>query len=733
MGRHVFLNPLLLAGAALAAIPIVLHLAMRQSPRRYQFPALRFVQPRHEANRRRLRLRHLLLLALRMALVVMLAVALARPTVRSSGAWGTAEQPVAAALVFDTSPRMDYQYQGRSRLEAARELARWIVARLPRESQIAVVDCRPIAAAFQVDRGAALDQIGRLETQTATRSLPDRILEAARLLESSPLDRREMFVFTDLTQAAWPRGAGMSFGQVADQGRSALYLIDVGVDRPVNTALGDLDLSGQVLPVGATLRVSAEVQHRGPGTTRTVELFVYEAPTGATENTGQPQSRGKQNASLAEGKRQQVEFHLATLTAGMHHGYVEIAEPDGLACDNRRYFTVQVRPPWPVLIAAPEPAEQYAFFLREMLAPTTLVQLQQSQFECQVVGLGELEKADPTPFAAVLLVDPPRLPAEVWRKLYKYVADGGGLAVFLGRNAAAIEAFNADEPQRLLAGKLLRPARRPDGITLAPVRLEHPILAALRPYERQLPWQTGPVFRYWQLELPASGVQVVVPFSDGQPAVLERLVGEGRAVTVVTPLSDPASENPWNLLPSGECWPCLAMINQLASYLTGSGAARWNYAAGQTVALRLEAGNNAGNSYRVEPLGGGGDEAFVFRSSTDPGSRLLTLTAPERLGNYRVLSGAAGKEYGFSINLPAEQTRFDRLSDEDLAERLGQIRFRLARSREEIELSRNVQQAGRELFAEVILLVALLLAGEHVLANRFYGRISPAGGSPSSQ
>jgi hypothetical protein len=62
-----FVNPFLLAGAGLVAVPIVLHLVMRRKPRRAEFPALRFVRRRHDTNQRQLRLRHLLLLLLRMA------------------------------------------------------------------------------------------------------------------------------------------------------------------------------------------------------------------------------------------------------------------------------------------------------------------------------------------------------------------------------------------------------------------------------------------------------------------------------------------------------------------------------------------------------------------------------------------------------------------------------------------------------------------------------------------
>ena len=79
-----FLTPALLGGAALIAVPVILHLVMRRQSRQVTFPALRFVQLRREANRRRLQLRHLLLLLLRCLLVAGLAFALARPTLKGS-------------------------------------------------------------------------------------------------------------------------------------------------------------------------------------------------------------------------------------------------------------------------------------------------------------------------------------------------------------------------------------------------------------------------------------------------------------------------------------------------------------------------------------------------------------------------------------------------------------------------------------------------------------------------
>ena len=52
--------------------------------------------------------------------IALLAFALARPSLQMGGSLGSQEAPVAAALVFDTAPRMDYKSENQTRLDAAR-------------------------------------------------------------------------------------------------------------------------------------------------------------------------------------------------------------------------------------------------------------------------------------------------------------------------------------------------------------------------------------------------------------------------------------------------------------------------------------------------------------------------------------------------------------------------------------------------------------------------------------
>ena len=734
-----FLNVSLLAGTALIAVPIILHLVMRRKPTLFEFPALRFLQQKHDTNQRKLNLRHLLLLLLRVAIIVFLAFALARPSVQFGGSLGSREAPVAAALVFDAAPRMEYLRENQTRLQAAREMGLWLLAQLPQESEIAVLDTRHGSGAFQADRSAARHSIERLETVPNSQPLLNAVDEALRLLNESTLTRKEIYVFTDFSRAAWPSSSASLLQETLKKLPGVgIYVIDVGVRDPVDVALGQPRLSAEVLSNRSPLAVQTELsclyQKKGselfsaktdanPGSSkenssdpfiRTVELYLI-------DGKGKAQKRSEERATVAPGETQQIEFSLPALGLGVHQGFLRIVGQDALAADDTRFFSVEVKPPWRILIAAPKPVDSYAMFLADALAPPVFRARGQSRFDCETVDLENLSKKNLSDYAAVFLLDPAPLEPAAWQRLSDYAAEGHGVAIFLGRHAQPMDAFNTAQAQELLPGNLLRQARRPEGdLFLSPRDLQHPILAvsAFRSQSGSVPWDRSPVFRYWELDKLHPGVNVVLPYSDGRPAVLELPVGSGRALTMTTPISDSANENPWNLLPVSEvAWPFVVLVNQMASYLAGGGGEQLNYFSGQTAVLKLDP-----ETQRANYLLSGGPADVAVTLSADPKAHRLVITAAEQPGNYRVQSGGreGGFDRGLSINLAPEQTQLERLDGKELEQIFAPQKIRIAQTKKQIDRDVSMGRVGRELFPPLILLVAIFLGLEALLANRFY-------------
>src|SRR5437667_10386067 len=163
-----FIHPILLGGLALVSLPVIIHLIMRQQPKRLIFPAFRFLKQQLKVNQRKLRLRHWLLLAFRMLLIALMCLALARPRLFSERLLGlNTEQAAVFVLVIDTSPSMEYTVAGKSRLDEAKSRALELVDELGASSRVAVIDTAEPAGEWSPTAAAARERALDLQVRPA--------------------------------------------------------------------------------------------------------------------------------------------------------------------------------------------------------------------------------------------------------------------------------------------------------------------------------------------------------------------------------------------------------------------------------------------------------------------------------------------------------------------------------------------------------------------------------------
>src|SRR5262245_36279085 len=192
-------------GAALAALPVILHLLQRRPPKHGTFPALRLVRERQRRAKKRMRIKNWLLLLARMAILALMALALARPTLYSQVPLGDQSVPTALGLVFDTSLSMKYKDKDKTRLEEAKERAREIVSKLPDSSQVFVVDSS-LAGSTGLSPAAALKRIDELTIHPVSRPLNVAMGEVYEKLAGAEKPARVVYVLTDLAGSAWEAG-----------------------------------------------------------------------------------------------------------------------------------------------------------------------------------------------------------------------------------------------------------------------------------------------------------------------------------------------------------------------------------------------------------------------------------------------------------------------------------------------------------------------------------------------
>ncbi|MBK8978234.1 MAG: BatA domain-containing protein [Planctomycetes bacterium] len=209
-----FVNPALLIGAALLAVPLIIHLLNRQRFRRRRWAAMEFLLAAYRKQRRRLRRENLLLLLLRCLIPVVLALAIARPLLRDDAALGSESGPTHHVLVFDQSYSMNLQLQGGGTpFERAKSLAGRLLDRIGGSEandrvSLVVAGLRPVADPREtVDIERAKARVAALLPPIdAGPDLIGALSLAAELVEASSDAQQRVYLFTDLQLRAFGDG-----------------------------------------------------------------------------------------------------------------------------------------------------------------------------------------------------------------------------------------------------------------------------------------------------------------------------------------------------------------------------------------------------------------------------------------------------------------------------------------------------------------------------------------------
>ena len=222
-----FLSPLFLAGALAAAIPIVLHLLRRKPDVRLPFSAVKLLQHAPVEHAEKRRLRELLLLALRVAALVLLAIAFARPFFASGAARSSSGLTL---IALDTSLSLSTP----GRFARAKELARSALARAADGDLVGVMmfsDRAQVALRPTTDRAIAAAAIDAAVPGFGATSYRAALATASDLVSATGTDRTTIVVVTDLQQSGWDAGDRASIPE-----SSNIEVADVG-ELPANLAI----------------------------------------------------------------------------------------------------------------------------------------------------------------------------------------------------------------------------------------------------------------------------------------------------------------------------------------------------------------------------------------------------------------------------------------------------------------------------------------------------------------
>jgi aerotolerance regulator-like protein len=307
-----FLAPLYLLLGGAIAVPLLIHLLRRHIGVKIEFPAARYLARAEQEHSRSLRLRNILLMLLRVAIVLLIATAAARPVAR----WGTARTgghgPTALAIVLDNSLSSSVIADGRPLIEQYRAAARDVLAQANSTDRLWLV-----TADGRVRGGSASflrDELDRTEPLAGAGDLRLALARASSTVRSAGMDSRQVAVLTDGQRTSWQ--------QQADVGDVQVLVWTPQGAAPSNRAV----LSAEARPERWTPRGAVAAR-----------LMTRDSTTYRLTLAGRSLLRG------TAAPNEEVVVHAAPPERGWVAGTVEL-EPDELPGDNVRNFAVWIGP-----------------------------------------------------------------------------------------------------------------------------------------------------------------------------------------------------------------------------------------------------------------------------------------------------------------------------------------------------------------------------------------------------
>lgn len=505
-----FLYPYFLGAFAFLVIPVVIHLFRFRRFRKLIFSDITFLKAALTESNRRRRLRHFLLLALRLMALALLVMAFAFPvTLNTMTPGGT----VYVSVFIDNSLSMDQPANGGTLLDEARKLAEAWMKAYGENARFQVLGASPLPGGGRYTTlQDALNQVAALRPEPAVRSISSVMRRTAADLQAAGGDeqRHSVIVISDFQKNF------CDFENIRENIPlpAHWFWIPVTPNHTQNVAVDSAWVSGGYPAPGQSETLAFRLRNLGSGEARDipVEFFL----------NGQKKS-GKV-VSLPAGAAQEVSFPVS-VTEGTLAAQLKV-EDGGASFDNVFYVVLSASLKRRVVV-----------WWESRSTPLLKALATEPQFDVASSPIGQAVFKDLEGADALFLVGIKSWTSGLVSVLKDFVQRGGTLVLFPPVEGATESArIFSQEFQLSWPGSIQKSVQQ------------------VMPYFKDQPFFSGvvktealrvkmPEARHWYVaEWP--GAEKILAFPDGSAFWQRIRRGQGWVVACAVPLEDACSDLP---------------------------------------------------------------------------------------------------------------------------------------------------------------------------------------------
>ena len=557
---------MLVVGIPLIGLPLLIHLINLRRHQRVQWAAMEFLLESQKRNKKWILLRQLFLLLLRTLAIAAVVLMLAGPVLQSE--WGRffGKGTTHHLILLDDSYSMSDRWEQTSAMEEAKRVVTLLLDQASSRKGNQKLTLLQFSQATHLSTGGKREQyerildrqqfnevaeeLGKLKVSESAVGPLEAIQAAIGLPEAEQDETRVVYLVSDYRSVQWQEDTEIqqALGQLRKQ-VDQLHLIQCVDETRSNLAISKLEPESGIRAAGVETWMQLTVANYGNQSAFGVVASVLQDG---------PLLPAVQFDEIRAGEEATQRFRTTFANAGGHQLQASL-EGDPVQADNVRYFACQVPTEFPVLLIDGSQTLDDGYYLRTALHPGMS---SKPGWRPQIERPSFLRKHEQLEeFAAICLLDVPRLDAPEVAALEEYVEGGGGLAIFLGprtqrpfynehffRDGTGLLPVPLDMPTQLLADELATP-----DVVVG----DHPLFRVFRGRRNSFLSVVAVNFYYgidpaWRL--PEDGAtRILARLQNKAPFVVEKQYGAGRIVLQLSKLSPKSTDlgiwSNWSLNP----------------------------------------------------------------------------------------------------------------------------------------------------------------------------------------
>ncbi len=687
-----FLNPAVLFGLLAATIPVLLHFLNLRKLRKIEFSTLSFLKELQKTKIRRIKFKQWLLMLIRIAIIILLVAAFARPAIKNISFGASSSAKTTAVIIIDNTFSMSAVTEKGSFLNRAKQTAKNLLNNFQEGDEIAVIPIADLSGGkFEpvTNFKDVLNSINDISLSAVSGTFNNAIVAASKILYASKNFNKEIYLISDFQKGR----INNSSADISDLSKSLtektrLFLIDVRSKEITNLGIEDLIPENQIFETGKNIVFSSRVKNYSQQAVNNSVVSLYLNGKRCAQ----------QSLNLSGGEIKKISFETTLSDTGFIDVSAEL-EDDDIPMDNKRFAEIYV-PGRISLLIIRDNAEDLKFI--KLIAAGT-----EQKITINEIPLAQIASANLKGYNAIFIIASDNNPD---LKILTEFVDAGGRIVVMPGSGCSLQNF-----QKICAAlKVSAPLNQAGEINSSsnPFRFgktdfENPLFQNLFENQNQKQIESPLIYFYFRI-IPEPPGKNIIAMTDNSSFLSEYKLGKGKIF-----LFNSAPSLSWSNFPVKGIFAPL--INKLIHYSASNTSGQNDFKAGDEIIADISSGS-AGQIIVRRP---DGINEYINRDSLQ-NKNYLAYKKTDETGIYKFYSGEKPVA-GIAVNYDSKESSTEKMTMDELDKYLSETGFggKTYSVSPDDDFNKIIYQSrfGAELWKYFLIAVLLLALIESIVAR----------------